>query len=215
MTAASLVRAFLKRLDTLRAEVNQQLIPLLLFFSSGMWGKGEHTLSLSTPINPLPNSLKQTSPHTFTCEWWQCAICLRCTIKIEIWEEPELGQLHLTTVMFELQAHCSCCWQKGFGETPVSAQPVSCRRPQYLSFSDSTIATVSLSQTGSFHHRTYRWIIPKSDGHNLRRELFGSSSHIIIIHRGWPLASLHTMRHWKKCWKYSRALAPTVTFSWK
>lgn len=49
-----------------------------IFFSSGMWRRGQRNCGLSTPINPLPNSLKQTSPHTFTCEWWQCAICLLC-----------------------------------------------------------------------------------------------------------------------------------------
>lgn len=53
---------------------------------------------------------------------------------------------------------------------------------------------------------------PKVD-HNLRRELFGSFSHIIIIQTGMTTWSSERHASLEKCRKYSRARAPTVTFS--
>ena len=91
------------------------------------WGRGQRTRSLSTPINPLPKSLEQTSPHTFTREWRQCAICLLCTIQMAIGEEPELSRTNLTTDVFELRARCLCCSQKGLWRNATISS--ACEQP--------------------------------------------------------------------------------------
>ena len=148
------------------------------------WGRGQRTRSLSTPINPLPKSLEQTSPHTFTCEWRQCAICLFWTIQMAIGEEPERRRINLTTDVFELEAHCLCCSQKGLWRNATISS--ACELPGPTIFILCCLNN-GRSQTGSFRRCTYRWIVPKSDSHHLRRELFESSSHVIIFHRGWPL----------------------------
>lgn len=174
-----------------------------------MWRRGYHSRGLSTPINPLPNSPKQTSPHTFTCEWWQCAICLPCAIQMATREKPGIGSLNLTIDMFELQAHCSCCWHKGFGETPLWAQPVNIE--QYLCFrcprkcltnkiTPSMCTEMDNSQRQLPQSKKAAiWVIQPHNYHSQRMTTWFTVHH----------ASL------EKCWKFSRAWPPTVTSSWK